>query len=398
MNEEANQQSNATAPPDPQPRGALPELALLFLKLGTIAFGGPAAHIALMEDEVVRRRRWVSQEEFLDLVGATNLIPGPNSTELAIHIGYRRAGWPGLFVAGSCFIFPAMLIVMAFAWAYVRYGSLPSVEGLLYGVKPVIIAIVAQALWRLSRVAVKTNLLAVFTVLAVTACFLGVNELVVLFLSGFLIALVRASNRPASGRLNGFVPVLGIAGGTVAATGTAAAAPFSLGLMFFFFFKVGAVLFGSGYVLLAFLRADLVERWGWLTENQLLDAVAVGQVTPGPVFTTATFIGYLLGGPGPALLATLGIFLPAFLFVAISSPFIPKLRQSPVAGGFLDGVNAASLALMFVVTWQLGAAALVDWLTTALAVMAVVLLLRYRVNSFWLVLGGATVGLVRALV
>jgi chromate transporter len=378
-------------------RGRLSGLALLFLKLGTIAFGGPAAHIAMMEDEVVRRRRWLSQEEFLDLLGATNLIPGPNSTELAIHIGYRRAGWPGLLVAGSCFILPAMLIVMAFGWAYVAYGRLPAVEGLLHGIKPVIIAIVAQALWRLSRVAVKSNLLAVFTVLAVTACFLGVNELVILFLSGFLIALVRASDRPHRGKLHGFVPFLGLTGATTATAAGAAATPFSLGLMFFFFLKVGAVLFGSGYVLLAFLRADLVERWGWLSEAQLLDAVAVGQVTPGPVFTTATFIGYILGGPGPAVLATVGIFLPAFLFVALSSPFLPRLRQSPVAGGFLDGVNAASLALMFVVTWQLGAAALVDGLTIALAAIAGLLLFRYRLNSFWLVAGGAATGLLWAL-
>jgi chromate transporter len=390
--------SNPQPGTSPAAHGRLRELALLFLKLGTIAFGGPAAHIAMMEDEVVRRRRWVAQEEFLDLLGATNLIPGPNSTELAIHIGYRRGGWPGLIVAGTCFILPAMLIVMVFGWAYVKYGKLPAAEGLLYGVKPVIIAIVAQALWRLSRTAAKTNLLAIFTVLAVTACFLGVNELVILFLSGFLIALVRGADRPRSGKLHGFVPFLGVTGGATAATATAAATPFSLGLMFFFFLKVGAVLFGSGYVLLAFLRADLVERWGWLTETQLLDAVAVGQVTPGPVFTTATFIGYILGGPGPAVLATVGIFLPAFLFVALSSPFIPRLRQSPIAGGFLDGVNAASLALMFVVTWQLGAAALVDWLTILLAIIAGILLLRYRVNSFWLVAGGALAGLVWSLV
>jgi len=394
MSPEQNQQQEVPSGAVTRPARALRELAMLFLRLGTIAFGGPAAHIAMMEDEVVRRRRWLTQEEFLDLLGATNLIPGPNSTELAIHIGYRRAGWTGLIVAGSCFILPAMLIVMAFGWAYLKYGTLPATEGLLYGVKPVIIAIVAQALWRLSRTAVKSNLLAVFTVLAVTASFMGINELVILFLSGLLIAVVRASDRPRQGELNGFVPLFSVAGG---ATAAAAVTPFSVNLMFFFFLKVGAVLFGSGYVLLAFLRADLVERWGWLTESQLLDAVAVGQVTPGPVFTTATFIGYILGGPGAALLATLGIFLPAFLFVALSSPLIPKLRQSRVAGGFLDGVNAASLALMFVVTWQLGAAALVDWLTVALAVVAAFLLLRYPVNSLWLVLGGAGAGLLRLL-
>lgn len=398
MNDDSRQPLSPQPAPDTTRPSRLRELAFLFLKLGTIAFGGPAAHTAMMQDEVVRRRAWLSQEEFLDLLGAANLIPGPNSTELAIHIGYRRAGWPGLIVAGTCFILPAMLIVMAFGWAYLKYGRLPAAEGLLFGVKPVIIAIIAQALWRLSRTAVKSNLLAAFTVLAVTACFLGINELVVLFLSGLLIALVRASHQSQHGRLNGFVPVLGITSSAAAATTTAAVMPFNVGLLFFFFFKVGAVLFGSGYVLLAFLRTDLVERWGWLSENQLFDAIAVGQITPGPVFTTATFIGYILGGPGSALLATIGIFLPAFLFVAISSPFIPKLRQSPVAGGFLDGVNVASLALMFVVTWQLGAVALVDWQTVTLAVIAMILLLRWRTNSFWLVLGGAGVGLVYSLI
>jgi len=377
------------------------EVARLFLKLGTTAFGGPAAHTALMEEEVVRRRKWLTPDEFLDLLGATNLIPGPNSTELAIHIGHRRAGWPGLIVAGVCFILPAMLIVSIIAWAYVRFGKLPETTALLYGVKPVIIAIVLQALWNLCKSAVKTKLLAGVGMIAAAASFADVNELLILFGCGFALLAFRASNKSKPTAAGGFTPLFANLPGTsttvAAATGVVVAAPFSLNLMFFFFLKVGAVLFGSGYVLLAFLRADLVERWHWLTENQLLDAIAVGQFTPGPVFTTATFIGYLLNGPSGAALATVGIFLPAFVFVALSAPLIPRLRASPFAGAFLDGVNVASLALMAVVTWQLGATALTDWLTVTLVLAATVLLLRWRINSAWLVLGGAIIGLLKLL-
>jgi chromate transporter len=351
-------------------RTTLGELALLFLKLGTIAFGGPAAHIAMMEDEFVRRRQWLTHEEFLDLLGATNLIPGPNSTEMAIHVGHKRDGWAGLLVAGICFIMPAFLIVMACAWAYVKFGKLPAAEGLLYGVKPVIIAVVVQALWGLGRKAVRNWWLAALGIAAVALSFAGVNELLVLFGVGVLPMLGRIGRR------------------------TLAVEPFSLWALGLFFLKVGAVLFGSGYVLLAFLRADLVEHWQWLNEGQLLDAIAVGQVTPGPVFTAATFIGYLLAGKIGAVVATVGIFLPAFIFVAISGPLVPRLRRSPVAGAFLDGVNVASLALMAVVTWQLGRAALVDPVTSALAAVAAILLLRYRLNSAWLVLGGGIFGLI----
>ncbi len=384
------------------PPRPLRELAGLFLKLGSTAFGGPAAHIAMMEAEVVRRRHWLTPAEFLDLLGATNLIPGPNSTELAIHIGYRRAGWPGLLVAGVCFILPATLIVTAIAWAYVRFGKLPEASALLYGVKPVIIAVVIQALWALGKTAVKTKLLAAVGIIAVIACFLGGNELLVLFGLGFAMMTIQATSKTHPASAGGFMPLFvtipGASMTVAAATGVALATPFNLSLLFFFFLKVGAVLFGSGYVLLAFLRADLVERWGWLSESQLLDAIAVGQFTPGPVFTTATFIGYLLSGPTGAIVATVGIFLPAFIFVALSSPLIPKLRASPLAGAFLDGVNVASLALMAVVTWQLGAAALVDWVTILLAVAAAALLIRWRINSAWLVLGGAAVGLIKGLV
>ncbi len=381
-------------PPTSPGRRALAELAGLFLKLGTTAFGGPAVHIAMMEDEIVRRRQWLAREEFLDLLGATNLIPGPNSTEMAIHIGHRRAGWLGLFVAGACFILPATLIVGVIAWAYVRFGRLPAAEGILYGVKPVIIAIVVQALWSLGRTALKTRLLAFVGVVAGAANLLGINELLVLFGAGCLMAVAMGCQRRNSARtqmpLFAFLPGLSLAGtsGAVAAP----AAPFGLWPMFLFFLKVGAVLYGSGYVLLAFLRADLVDRWQWLTESQLLDAIAVGQFTPGPLFTTATFIGYLLAGVPGAVLATSGMFLPAFFFVAISGPLVPRLRRSPVAGAFLDGVNVASLALMAVVTWHLGRVALTDWLTGLMALASGVCVLWWRINSAWLVLGGALVG------
>jgi chromate transporter len=374
-------------------------LTSLFLKLGATAFGGPAAHIAMFEDEVVRRRKWLTHEEFLDLLGATNLIPGPNSTEMAIHIGHRRAGWPGLLTAGCCFILPATLIVTAIAWAYVRYGTLPAAEGFLYGIKPVIIAIIIQALWRLGRTAVKTKFLALMGVAGTALNFLGVNELLVLLGTGVVVLTARnALQRPYSPT----TPILGIAPALPLAAGagatTVAAGPFGLWQMFLFFLKVGSVLFGSGYVLLAFLRADLVDRWNWLTEAQLLDAIAVGQVTPGPVFTSATFIGYLLGGPPAAALATIGIFLPAFLFVAISAPFIPRLRRSPAMAALLDGLNVASLALMAVVTCQLAIVALTDWLTITLAIISAALLFRYRLNSTWLVLGGAAVGFIKTFV
>ena len=373
----------------------LAELAGLFLKLGTIGFGGPAATIAMMEDEVIRRRHWLTQEEFLDLLGATNLIPGPNSTEMAIHIGRRRAGRLGLLVAGSCFILPAALFVGILSWAYVHYGRLPEAEGLLYGVKPVVLAIILQAVWRLGRSALKTKLLMITGIIAAILSFLGVNELVVLFGAGIVLAGYRSwisRKNKAANLLSVIWPGIPIAAAT-ATTSAAAAVPFGLWQLFFFFLKIGSVLFGSGYVLLVFLRADLVDRWHWLTESQLLDAIAVGQITPGPVFTTATFIGYLLSGTSGAILATVGIFLPAFVFVAISGPLIPRLRRSPAAGVFLDGVNAASLALMAVVMIQLARAALVDISTLVIGAAAAFLLLRYKLNSMWLVLGGTIAGM-----
>ena len=380
-------------------RPPLAELAGLFLRLGTTAFGGPAAHIAMMEDEVVRRRGWLTREEFLDLLGATNLIPGPNSTELAIHIGHRRAGWPGLLVAGTAFIVPAMLIVTGFGWAYVRFGALPETRGLLYGIKPVVIAIVLQALWALGRAAIRSWSLALIGVAAVVASAAGVGELTVLAIAAVAAVVLRrvaAEGSPAVLGSSGAASLLAGSRYSVPQSALAgvSAAAFGLGPLFWVFFKTGAVLFGSGYVLLAFLRTDLVERLHWLTEAQLLDAVAVGQITPGPVFTTATFVGYILGGMPAALVATTGIFLPAFIYVALSGPLVPRIRRSPTAGAALDGVIVASLGLMATVTWQLGRSALVDSLTAGVAFLSAILLLRYRLNSVWLIVGGAVLGLV----
>jgi chromate transporter len=401
----------------------LRELAVLFLRLGVTAFGGPAAHIAMMRDEVVDRRRWLSDKEFLDLVAATNLIPGPNSTELAIHLGFRRGGLAGLALAGVCFILPAALIVAGIAWAYARYGTAPQVGWLMYGIGPVVIAIVAQALVKLGQAALSRWVYAPVGGAALVAALAGVNELAVLGVGGALgLALAMRPSGPGSGAatlawlaalpaalahlLRGATAVAAQAGATAgaaagslaaatatgAAGATAAAVPFTLSGLTLFFLKVGAVLFGSGYVLLAFLRADLVERWGWLTDQQLIDAITVGQVTPGPVFTTATFIGYLLGGWMGAVLATAAIFAPGFFFVAVTQPLIPRLRASRALGGGLDGVVAASLGLMAAVTWQLAQAAVVDVTTALIASTAAVVLFRWRTNSTWLILGGAAAG------
>jgi chromate transporter len=370
----------------------LRELAVVFLKLGTIAFGGPAAHIAMMEDEVVRRRGWLTREDFLDYLGATNLIPGPNSTELAIHVGYVRAAIPGLIVAGASFILPAALIVGAIAWGYVRFGSLPAVEGLLYGIKPVVIAVVLQALIGLGRTALKSAWLIVLAAGAFAAAILGINELailggaVVLGIAFRQLVFAKTGERASVGFV---VPLV-----SQAVTGAVTAGSATLWPLFAVFLKIGSVLFGSGYVLLAFLRSDLVERLHWLTERQLLDAVAVGQMTPGPVFTTATFVGYVLHGASGAAVATIGIFLPAFVFVAISGRLVPMMRRSPTMRAALDAVNVASLALMAVVTVQLARTAVVDVITVVLTAISALLLLRWKVNSAWLVLGGALVGLV----
>lgn len=377
---------------------SLRELAAFFLRLGTISFGGPAAHIAIMEDELVRRRGWLSREKFLDLLGASNLIPGPSSSELAIHIGYLTAGFPGLLLAGVCFILPASCMVAALAWLYLRFGRLPATAAVLYGIKPVVIAVVLQALWSLGRTAIKSFPLAIVALIAIVTGVMGLHPLLLLLLAGIFAVIVQQFRRgPVENRAMSWIWLSGIRWpGVKAMIGAAAAtiAPFGLGSLFLVFLKIGAVIFGSGYVLLAFLRADLVLHRGWLTDAQLLDSIAVGQITPGPVFTTATFIGYLLGGLPGAVVATAGIFLPGFLLVAASGPLIPRIRKSKVAGAFLDGVNAGSLALMAVVAWQLGRTSIVDWWTAALAAISVVALFRFRLNVAWLVLFGAVGGLV----
>ena len=363
---------------------SLAEIALLFLKLGTTAFGGPTAHIAMMEDEFVRRRKWLSNQEFLDRLGASNLIPGPSSTEMAIHIGFSKRGWPGLIVAGGCFIVPAAILVSLIAAAYVRYGSLPQVGRILYAIKPVVIAVVAQAFWSLAKSAVKSAWLGAILIVCAVAYLLHARELALLAVAGI------AAAGPVLVRSRGMAMLLLAPMAAVAAKPDAV--PFGLSRLFLTFLKIGSVLFGSGYVLLAFLRSDFVDRLHWLTEKQLLDAVAVGQVTPGPVFTTATFIGYIVGGARGAAVATVAIFLPAFVLVAASGPLIPRIRRSALAGAFLDGVIVGSLALMGVVAWQLGRAAIVDFTTVAIALVSAILLFRFHVNSAWLVIGAALVG------
>jgi chromate transporter len=370
------------------PPRRLSEVAALFLRLGATAFGGPAAHIALMHDETVKRRGWLDDQQFLDLVGATNLIPGPNSTEMAVHIGYLRAGWRGLLAGGACFIAPAVCTVTALAWAYVRFGATPGVERLLYGIKPVVIAIIAQAIWSLGRKAVKGPFSAAVGVVVIALYFAGANE-IALLLGGGAAVMAAENLRRASGRRLGsfFLPLGGIGALSMAF------AHCSLPALFFTCLKIGSVWFGSGYVLLAFLRADFVARSGWLTERQLLDAIAIGQVTPGPLFTTVTFIGYLLGGVPGALIATLGIFIPSVVFVAVSNPLIPRMRESAWVGGLLDGVNVSSLGLMAAVTWQLGRASLTTPPAILSACVSLLLLTRFRINSLWLILGGALLGL-----
>ncbi len=372
---------------------SLGEIAAVFLKLGTTAFGGPAAHLAMMEEEFVRRRQWITQADFLDRLATANLIPGPSSTEVAIFVGQFKRGWRGLILAGACFIIPAALIVSAIAWAYVRFGSLPRAQGMLYAIKPVVVAIIIQALGRLGRTGLRTPALAVIAAFAVLLSRIGVSPVLVLVVAGILSAAIFAMK----GRLLG-VSAFGASGillGTVAAataTATAAAIPATLGRLFLSFLKIGAVVFGSGYVLLAFLQAEFVQRLHWLTNQQLLDAVAVGQFTPGPLFTTATFIGYVVAGWPGALVATIAIFLPGFILVALSGPLISRLRRSPVIAATLDGLVAGSLALMAVVAWQLGKTSIVDWTTLAIFSVSLIALIRFRINSAWLICAAAVIG------
>jgi len=370
---------------EPLRSGSLAEIAKEFLRLGFVAFGGPAAHVAMMEERFVRRLSWLSRERFLDMLGAVNLLPGPSSTELAIYLGETRGGLPGLMVAGACFILPAAILVVALAWAYQTYGSVPQVAGLLVGIKPVVVALIVQAVWNLSRTALKNVPLAILAAAVVAFAAFGVPVLALLIGAGILWIVVREGQRLATSLQR---PALAL--GMLAPL-----AANSIGLipLFLYFLKIGAILFGSGYVLLAVLRADLVLRLHWLTDAQLLDAIAVSQATPGPFFTVSTFIGYLLNGWKGAALATVGMFLPAFLYVAVTAQFLPGLRKSPIAGAFLDGVNASAVALMSFVGYQFARAALVNVSAIVVALVTLFLIFRYKINSSWLVLGGAILGI-----
>ncbi|MGB1048561.1 MAG: chromate efflux transporter [Rhodothermales bacterium] len=382
------------------PVSRLRELAGLFAKLGLIAFGGPAAHIAMLEDEVVARRNWMTRQHFLDLVGATNLIPGPNSTEMMMHIGYERAGWKGLIVAGGSFIIPAVTLTALAAWFYVAYGSLPTVAPFLVGIKPAVLIIILGALWRLGKNAIKGWLLAVIAFLVAAGVLAGQSEIVCLLAGGVAGMLWLRSHGDTSDTAERWVPMLFLRPGTsqVLAATVAVTATVSLWKLGWFFLKVGFVLYGSGYVLIAFLEGGLVQELGWITQAQLLDAVAIGQFTPGPVLSTATFIGFLIEGIPGAVVATLGIFLPAFLLVGMLNPLIPALRSSVWVSTFLDAVNASAVALMAAVSIEIGLQVLIDPVSIAVALIAAVAVFRYRIGSVWIVLGGGFLGFVLSLV
>ena len=395
----------------PSTLARLKELARVFLKLGILGFGGPAAHIAMMEEEVVARRGWLTRQRFLDLLGATNLIPGPNSTEMAIHLGYVRAGWSGLAVAGICFILPAVGLTAGLAWIYVRFGQLPQVAPWLLGIKPAVVAIIAVSVWRLGKKACKTWSLGAVGAAVLAASLLQVNEVAALLLGGVAGMLWLRIPQAVRSRREKMVPVVagawlgqwlvektGVLLAAIAGAGGAGAASASLWKLGLFFLKVGAVLYGSGYVLVAFLQGGLVHEYGWLTQRQLLDAIAIGQFTPGPVLSTATFIGYMIAGAGGAAVATTSIFAPSFLFVALVNPWVPRLRKSPWTAAFLDAVNVSAVALMAAVTVKLGQATLTAWPAWLIAVAAVLIGLRWKVNLAWVVVGGGLLGWLLSLV
>ena len=382
-------------------KSGIVELIKLFLKLGTIAFGGPAAHIAIMEEEVVRRRKWITREHFLDLVGATNLIPGPNSTEMAIHIGYIRAGVPGLIVSGLSFILPAVIITGVLAWMYVRFGAIPEVAPFLVGIKPAVISIILVAVIRLGKTAAKNTQLIIIGTAVGAASLLGISEILALLSGGMsgiiLYKMKQSEGRVPSGWILPFLVNLGNifksseakAAVAVSATGIIGISLWKLGL---FFLKVGSVLYGSGYVLIAFLEGGLVKDYGWLTQQQLLDAVAVGQFTPGPVLSTATFVGYIVSGVPGALVSTAAIFLPSFIFVLLLNPIIPRLRASKMMSAFLDAVNISAIGLMAAVVVNLAGSTLTDWRTIFIAAGAAIAGIRVKLNAAWLVAGGAVTG------
>jgi chromate transporter len=371
------------------------ETASLFLKLGVLGFGGPAAHIAMMDDEAVRQRKWLTRQDFLDFVGATNLIPGPNSTEMTMHIGYVHAGRLGMLVAGASFILPAVLITLFFAWLYAEYGSLPQARPLLAGIQPVVIAVILGAVWRLGKKAAKSWQLVIIGIAVALAVILGSNELLALFIGGMvgMLWLVWQKRREQNSDFPLFIlpvshPLLRQAAHFLQVT---AVSP-TLWQIFLFFLMIGSILYGSGYVLIAFIEGWLVNDFGWLTQQQLLDAIAVGQLTPGPVLTTATFIGYQLRGLTGAIVATLGIFIPSFIFVAILNPIVPRLRQNVWTAAFLDAINTSAVGLMTAVLIRLGSNTLTSWQAWLIFAVTVVLAIRFKVSSIWLVLGGALIG------
>ena len=370
----------------------LKEIAQLFLKLGIIGFGGPAAHIAMMQDEVVRKRKWMDEQHFLDLIGATNLIPGPNSTEMAIHIGYDRGGWKGLIVAGLCFIVPAVLITGIFAVLYKNYGQLPELQPFVYGITPAIIAIIAAAVYPLAKKSLKSTQLWLIGFSALVLNFLGVSEIIVLFGAGFLAMGLKAIQTNSSSKLSSILPLplLQITGAGLAATG-------SMGL-FLTFLKVGAILYGSGYVLFAFLDTELVAT-GLLSRQQLIDAIAVGQFTPGPVFSSVTFIGYQIDDFKGALVATLGIFIPSFVFVALLNPLVKKVRNSAIFASFLDAVNVASVAVIAVICVEMGLETITDWRTITITLLSFLVVFGFRkLNSAFIVVGGSLAGFLLTLI
>ncbi len=364
---------------------SLTEIAKLFLKLGTIGFGGPAAHIAMMQDEVVRKRRWMDDQHFLDLISATNLIPGPNSTEMAIHIGKERGGWKGLVVAGLCFILPAVLITGAFAWFYKTYGQLPEAQRFIYGIKPAIIAVILAAVYPLAKTSLKTTRLRLLGLLALILALAGINEILILFGTGILALMLSLSRKKGPRRgLKLFSVALPVTASAIAQT--------SNWSLFLSFLKIGSILYGSGYVLFAFLDTELVAT-GLLSRQQLIDAIAVGQFTPGPVFSSVTFIGYQIGGVSGAVVATIGIFLPSFLFVALLNPLVRKLRRSPRTRIFLDAVNVASIALIAAISYEMGLDSITDWRTVVIAILSLIVVFGFRrINSALLVIGGSALG------
>lgn len=370
----------------------LGDTARVMLKLGVIAFGGPAAHIAMLEDEVVERRRWMSRQHFLDLVGATSLIPGPNSTQMMMHVGFERGGWPGLLVAGLSFVLPAALITLGFATLYVSFGTVPAIESFLWGIKPAVLVVILAATWRLGRSAMKTWREIAIGVVVLAAVLLGLNEITAFFVTAVLGAFWLMALRRQSGSVGlALLPVLGQAT-TQGVEAVVDLVPPTLASLGLFFLKVGAVLYGSGYVLVAFLEGDLVRHYEWLTSQQLLDAIAIGQMTPGPLLTTATFVGYLLLGFPGAVVATTAIFLPSLILVGLLNPVIAKLRTRPWTSAFLDSVNAAALALMAVVVFKLATASLTSWQAWLIAAVSAVAVFRFRLHSAWLIAGAAVAG------